>query len=477
MSEMLSYVNILNDIQNFKKSGTKHGSDFNIYDTPTNKYFKILFYFGDTTPNANENGLSNGLLHPTWEIFNNREDAAFSTGMDKLNYYDFNSAWSFLKMNDENERAEKLERFVTLLSDINMFSPWYFTSIGGLSEALERKGIDDGKIDMSENKKITISCLPDAFDNRIGTLLELYRDVTWSWVHKRQVIPSNLRKFDMAVYIFETPNKRWHESKKSIPNIPGNDEEITIGKNTGGFMVSYKMIEFHDCEIDYNSIKSGWSEMSNETGVQPKYNIDISYADCYEISYNDIMMRKIGDVILTDLFNANESVKQEDSTIQVNEIQQRTDMENIRSLQDVEHQFKNKKSVIEHLGNLSNRYGAQSSEMNLQTKKVYNQGFISNAIGQVVGTAVSDVKNLFKRAVLGNIYGHSLTDIGSTIDGALQGNLIPTIQKAGVNTNKPAMQGGQSIKNFMKNLHTSKPKNTYIQPKGNIFSPSTIANN
>jgi hypothetical protein len=191
------------------------------------------------------------------------------------------------------------------------------------------------------------------------------------------------------------------------------------------------------------------------------------------------MMRKIGDVILTDLFNVNESVKQEDSTIQVNEIQQRTDMKNIRSLQDVKYQYQYqfKNYVIKHLGNLSNRYGAQSSEMNLQTKKVYNQGFISNAIGQVVGTAVSDVKNLFKRAVLGNIYGHSLTDIGSTIKGALQGNLIPTLQKAGVITNKPAMQGGQSVKNFMKNLHTSKPKNTYIQPKGNIFSPSTIANN
>lgn len=486
MSELLSYVNILNDIQNFKKSGTKHGGDFNIYDTPTNKYFKILFYFGSDSEFGDAEGLGSGLLAPTWELFIKPDDIAFPMSLPPSlrNYYSHNSAWAFLKLNDENERAEKLEHFVRLLSDINTYSPWYFSSIGGLNEALERKGIEDGKIDMSENKKLTISCLPDAFDNRIGTLLELYRDITWSWVNKRQVIPANLRKFDMAVYIFETPNKYWHQPipKKSYFNVPTQNPapDAIIGSENGNFKVSYKMIEFHDCEFDYNSIKSGWSEMSNETGVQPKYTIDISYADCYEISYNDIMMRKIGDVIITDMLNADAydkyiSEAQVDDTKQSNEIQQRTNLKDIRVSQDTVYQFK--KRAIEHLGNLADRSGAQSSESNLQTKKIYNQGFISNAIGQVVGTAVADVKNLFKKAVLGNIYGHSLTDLGKTIGGALQGNLIPTLQRAGVNTHQAAGRGGQSVSEFMKNLHESKPKTTYAPPKGNMFSPSTIANN
>ena len=43
MSELLSYKHILDDIKKFKRSGTKYGDDFNVYDTPAHKYFKILF--------------------------------------------------------------------------------------------------------------------------------------------------------------------------------------------------------------------------------------------------------------------------------------------------------------------------------------------------------------------------------------------------------------------------------------------------
>ena len=88
----------------------------------------------------------------------------------------------------------------------------------------------------------------------------------------------------MAIYIFETPDHKLY--------------------NKDNFKPSYKMIEFHDCEFNYNSIKSAWSELNNVEGISPKYTIDITYADCYEISYNNLMMRAIGDVILTDMINA-----------------------------------------------------------------------------------------------------------------------------------------------------------------------------
>ena len=208
MSELLSYKHILRDIKKFKRAGSVYGDQFNIYDTPAHKYFKILFYFG-SSPELFATEEGSGLLSPTWEIYNKK----YSNNND---YYKYNSAWSYLKLNDENERAEKLEQFVTLLSDINTNSPWYFSTISGVQEALERKVTEDGKLEMNDNKKLTITCLPDAFDNRIGTLLELYRDVAWSWTHKKEVIPANLRKFDMAIYIFETPEVNWHEVKDSI---------------------------------------------------------------------------------------------------------------------------------------------------------------------------------------------------------------------------------------------------------------------
>ena len=184
MSNLLSYDNILKDIKRFKSSGSRYGDDFNLTDTPSQKYFKILFYFGsdpefpnDNTKNPNLGG--SGLLDPTWEyipslkytsdfvgIGNNISEESLKGGRKKfaeynatLNHYKYNSAWSFLRLNDELERAEKLQHFITLLSDISAFSPWYFSTVTGIQEALERKFTEDGKLDMTERKKLTITCL------------------------------------------------------------------------------------------------------------------------------------------------------------------------------------------------------------------------------------------------------------------------------------------------------------------------------
>ena len=41
----LTYESVLEDRQKFIQAGTRNGSDFNFFDTPVTKYFKILFYF------------------------------------------------------------------------------------------------------------------------------------------------------------------------------------------------------------------------------------------------------------------------------------------------------------------------------------------------------------------------------------------------------------------------------------------------
>ena len=394
-TNILSYYNILEDIKRYKRAGTAYGSvgdDFNKFDTPSYKYFKILFYFG-STPEFFDSDSGSGLLAPTW--LNN---------ISSDDYYNYNSAWAFLKMNNEEERAEKLEHFITLLSNINTYSPWYFQTVGGITEALERKVTEDGKLDLNEPKKLTIGCLGDAFDNRITTLLELYRDITWSWPMKREIIPSNLRKFDMAIYIFETPTDYMH-----------NEADVLGSDN--GYKISYKMIEFHDCEFNYNSLKSGWGELSNAEGFNPKYTIDISYNDCYEISYNDIMMRKIGDVILTDLLNSSSdsdyiSHPQKDDTTN---------------------------SILFDYRSNRNSFG---------------DGFLMTAAKQVVGHFVKDVKSLFTKAILGNLHTFSLTQLGTQLSEASKGNLI-----------KAGLTAAQYVKTIKNNNNEVEAPNGNIYPK------------
>ena len=451
MSELLSYNNILKDIKRFKRSGTADGDDFNIYDTPAHKYFKILFYFGSNSEFGGDDNVS-GLLAPTWEVFNKYQtllnssknlingDAAspneVNNALDiidgiasgnKLQYFNYNSAWAYLKLNDENERAEKLEQFVTLLSDINTNSPWYFSKVSGISDAIERKVTEDGKLEMTD-KKLTITCLPDAFDNRITTLLDLYRDITWSWVHKKEIIPANLRKFDMAIYIFETPEQNWHVANTGLLQrdtiIDNTSETQGISGLSPAFRPSYKMLEFHDCEFNYNSIKSGWSELDNQGGVSPTYTIDISFADCYEISYNDIMMRKIGDVILTDLVNGSTNNN-------------------------------------DYISYSQNDIESQKSQLKGKTYP-YTHGFVETAVGEVVGHVTSMATDWVKQKIMGNIFGFSLTSLAKDAQSLLQGDIIRT---------------GMTIGQFAREQKNKKDHKNRGKAVGNIFSSNTIANN
>jgi hypothetical protein len=262
----------------------------------------------------------------------------------------------------------------------------------------------------------------------------------------------------MAVYIFETPELNWHKvDNRDIKNTADTliDSLKTsfdpIRATSNDFRPSYKMIEFHDCEFNYNSSKSAWSDIDNTVGLAPTYTIEISYKDCYEISYNDIMMRTIGDVIATDIARIGDrtiSVAQEDDLVQLSLIDKKT-----------------------------YPYKHADYEKPIKTIKLKNP--LKNALEQIVSTAVADVKNIVKKGMLGNIYGYSLSNVVNYGKDVLNGNIIQVLQKSGVDTNGAATKGGQSVKDWVKrNLYASQKKQTTsTKPTGNIFDASTIANN
>ena len=98
----VSYATFLKDRENFRKSGTKSGSEFNYFETPRQTYFKILFYFCNSNSD-NEISADTGLLAPTWEIYKS------NVTPNNNPYYNYNSAWAYLKLNGEDELADKLK--------------------------------------------------------------------------------------------------------------------------------------------------------------------------------------------------------------------------------------------------------------------------------------------------------------------------------------------------------------------------------
>ena len=176
----------------------------------------------------------------------------------------------------------------------------------------------------------------------------------------------------MAIYIFESPILDWHKNEDTIDSI-------------SGYKPSYKMIEFHNCEFDYNSIKSGWGTLDNKTGFSPEYSIDIKYDDCYEVSYNEFMMKTLGDVILTDLIDTTRS--------------------------DVDTQII---STIKSEKTSTQKNGLKKRD------NPYDKGFLGNAINQLISTGVNYLEDKLERAILGNLHTYSLTKISDQVKSALR---------------------------------------------------------
>lgn len=408
--DLCSYGKILQDIQSFKSAGTNNGNEFNLLDIPGHLYFKIMFNFwnGDID-NPGDKITSGGLLSPTWNIINNNSD-----------YHNYNSAWAYLKMNNENERAEKLEKFVNLLSNINIYSPWYFQSIEGLETALNRQYIMTQDFKIDERGKISIKCLKDSHDDRIGTLLDLYRDIIWSHVWKHEVIPANLRKFDMSIYIFSSPVSILHDKNGKYASF----------KESSSYLSSYKYLEFHNCEIDYNSITSGLSVLNNVEGVEPEYNIDIYFDDCYEIRYNEYMQRTIGDVILWDMLT--NTTNMDGST---------TDY-TIKSEAQKDNNTR-KDELLSRLNYYNN-----------------DKGILSEMAEDLINTGVDRINKFAKSLYLGNIYGFSLEKATYDIKDLMDGKIFNNINAA---------------KDFVNNFKNKKPK--IPTDLGNIYNSNTIYNN
>lgn len=318
-----NYTNFVEERINFKKVDRV---GINRYDSPAALYYKLVFYFtedsgllglndiyiDDSIDDIKDDIIVSKLKKPfNYDTINDaaRKD---TDNTDSVRYKNItmslkNTAYDYLLLNAEYDRAYMLKSFITLLSEINSSSPWYFQEITGLDTALERKMFSDGEFKIEDKpRQITIKCLHDAYDNRIGTLLDLYRAACFSYTEKKEVVPANLRKFNMGVLVFNAPIRgKGGKSgiKENMIIIPDENTDQNY------YIPSAKLIELRNCEIDYNSSKSAWGTLNTSSDpFSPEYTITINFDDCYESRYNEIMGSVVTDFINADI-NLSPNVK------------------------------------------------------------------------------------------------------------------------------------------------------------------------
>jgi len=287
-----------------------------MFDEPGWFYFKVFFDF-DTT-----NGLLGGLLNMSQPLKGGNNTA--------ITY--LNSCLSMYKKEKIGDRMEALHKFGAILSYITTNAPWYFKAV---------KGLDKASLpvitDFTSERSIELDLNSEAIDMRLSTLMSLYQYACFDTFHGKEIIPRNLRLFNMSVIIFQTPLRYLHTSyvsnKKTVTpalknktinkyaekwnldalktlnnetlsaNVQGKVKKnykrmthLNSGRTNFSDMMSMKIYTFEGCEFDpasFAAIIPG--TMSNEQPFKMgESSLKITYTRCIEHTMNEFYAMMFG---------------------------------------------------------------------------------------------------------------------------------------------------------------------------------------
>lgn len=237
---------------------------------PGHFYFKIFFNF-DTSF-----GLLGSLLH-----VDNNSFSQFSTNT-ALKYLMYSSIGRPHRSDDIPGRMLALFKFGNLLSYISNYSPWFFKSIKNLSSADVYPLVEI----QNDKNTIEIELNPDAVDMRVTTLFDLYRYACYDRIKMKEIIPENLRKFDMDVMVFHVPLK-YYNTAISSKSLKKKFDYKKLSYNMTN-MPSFKMYSFLGCEFDLESLGSLMPDIKNDkAGMIGETSIKINYTQVHTHTMND----------------------------------------------------------------------------------------------------------------------------------------------------------------------------------------------
>ena len=267
-------------------------------------YFKIFFKF-----NTNY-GLFGGIM-------NDSDGRTFASSNSAAQYLFMNQKW--YKPENLTQRMLALYKFTAMLCYLSSQAPWYFIGVSNLNNAY-----NNYLADFSKEKSIDIECMPDSVDMRMNMLFDLYKYACFDNIQCKEIIPENLRKFDMTIMVYNVPIKYYHTGNmvsndsfqfynnkgnkflggvnKALSALNSDEQQynpyrkmINVqahdGVNSTPFAnaMSWQMFTFKNCEFDVESMGNYYkTSLSNEKPIQlGKNTIKVTYDRCYKHHLNE----------------------------------------------------------------------------------------------------------------------------------------------------------------------------------------------
>lgn len=211
---------------------TEHGNSVIENQDPIYTGFKMFFHFDAT------NGLFADETYP-------------------------NSALAYLKRIGQTQRYNLLKRFINTLSEINSLTPYVFQSIDGVSELWTQPFSD-----VLTNKQINIQTL-EMIDMRLASLTVMYRTIVFDNERKCYVVPENLRKFSMSIYVHDM--RVFNELDKNNARFLKTESNQDVTK------LNHIMFDLGYCEFNINSGAEFLSTVSRNNNEANINNLTIDF--------------------------------------------------------------------------------------------------------------------------------------------------------------------------------------------------------
>ena len=282
----------------FKKGSVRVGS---IHEEPTLLSFFFVFHFDDPGAGSGATGSASNATHPDTSspLF-----APAATGSGKP----ITSARNFFEKVVANTAPEyaadklaRLNSFISILKKVNTEMPWFFQSVTGLE--LARQFNDEEPWRGVDKPKIEIECLEENIELTATKLMSLYRNIVWDDKRNIRIMPTNISKFTMDIYVTEVRtfqentaspllgSKRGSTAYSNLSNqsqdsrnvdkvyaqgfLDDNYTNIAVGKTKPVFAIRLK-----HCEFDMNSGQEAFAELSkNPEYKKPKIGIYYKVAE------------------------------------------------------------------------------------------------------------------------------------------------------------------------------------------------------
>jgi hypothetical protein len=193
------------------------------YEDPTYLGFKIVIDFG-TLPVRDDDGLPPSPLFREQSYIPSGFSSANPFGQPQYSYrstpngaINFYSATSYLREREAEfprggKRSDMLIQFKNSLTDLLNNSPWFLQTISGLDQLplVSRKGFavesdSDFNPQRTAGKALEFTTL-ESLNLRMTALADLYNQATFDYDNMRELVPRNLRKFTMYIFVSEIRN-------------------------------------------------------------------------------------------------------------------------------------------------------------------------------------------------------------------------------------------------------------------------------